>query len=714
MDVFSTRLVRTANLRDDKNSRVLSEQSQRCRSTTNPGVSSRFRSKWPSWAGYILLLGAATLYWFTLDNGLQPGELVGGDLITHQYAQVQARPSNAPGYPLYTMGGWLWFHGLRSLARLWGDLLPNPIPILSSYSTLWALSALWLFYRILCHITRSPVWPQGNWPLSWLLSAFYAVTYFFWYYATTTEQYSSAVAQTLAIVYVYLLWREAWVAHHKSSLRHPEITTARQDAAFRLTPSSLAGGYLLLLAFLCGVSLAHMLTVAFIAPPLVAVLLWEAPQLMRSVRMILGVVAAAGLPLLSYLYVYLRGAVHPEWWGAGDWGSAREWFWDFVSTAQGRAELGWGFEAGRPFLGNQFPELIWQELSIPLFAVGLIGIAWSGRKLAVLLYSTLAIYLLFCWAYRYGNWFQVILPAYPLVLTGVAALSSRLLDVTATHRSHREWRTMHYLVGIILIILVVGRAASSLPAADSRNQPDDTAFARAAGLLAQPLPPNASLFAELNDLLALQYLIHIWQIRPDLQTINSPEAAEALAQGQPVFATWQAAPILRSELPQQLVTTMQSAGPDWIRLDTSLDPPEVAPKAVVERTVTPQLSLYGYDIQPAPPAHPDPNKNTPALDVTLYWRIWDNDWPEDLALSIRPTLDGAFVPDPQNPAGIVQQDAVRPAHGLLSLAGLPPGAPVADAYRFPLPSPSGANGLLVVLYRRTADGFENVAEISLP
>ena len=55
----------------------------------------------------------AALYLFTLDDGLRPGELEGGDLITHQYAQVQGRPSNAPGYPLYTMGGWLWFHARR-------------------------------------------------------------------------------------------------------------------------------------------------------------------------------------------------------------------------------------------------------------------------------------------------------------------------------------------------------------------------------------------------------------------------------------------------------------------------------------------------------------------------------------------------------------------------------------------------------------------------
>ena len=46
------------------------------------------------------MAAALLLYLLTLDNGFQPYELGGGDLITHQYAQVQARPSNAPGYPL--------------------------------------------------------------------------------------------------------------------------------------------------------------------------------------------------------------------------------------------------------------------------------------------------------------------------------------------------------------------------------------------------------------------------------------------------------------------------------------------------------------------------------------------------------------------------------------------------------------------------------------
>jgi hypothetical protein len=250
----------------------------------------------------LLVCAAALLYLWTLDDGLRAGELLGGDLITHQFAQVEARPSNAPGYPLYTMGGWLWFHSLRELAMLGGvhggttatgELLPpNPLPILSSYSTLWALCAVGLLFQLLCQFTSSPGSPQGRLWLAAPLTIFYIVTYFFWYYATTTEQYSSAIAQTLLLVYLYDKWS-------------------------RRQPGQTADRILLLMAFVSGVSLAHMLTVAFIVPPLVAVILWQQPALLRRPWLILGAILAAALPLLSYFYVYLRGAGHPEWWGAG-------------------------------------------------------------------------------------------------------------------------------------------------------------------------------------------------------------------------------------------------------------------------------------------------------------------------------------------------------------------------------------------------------------
>ena len=95
-------------------------------------------------AGILLVVAALLLYAATLDTGLQPHELHGGDLITHQYAQVQARPSNAPGYPLYTAAGWLWFHTARLVLRLLGWDSPNPVAILGSFSTL----SLPLFFKM--------------------------------------------------------------------------------------------------------------------------------------------------------------------------------------------------------------------------------------------------------------------------------------------------------------------------------------------------------------------------------------------------------------------------------------------------------------------------------------------------------------------------------------------------------------------------------------
>ena len=106
------------------------------------------------WTGIGLVIAVALLYLFTLDNGLRPNELTGGDLITHQYAQVEGRPSNAPGYPLYTMGGWLWFR-VGGLLLGWGL---NPIQILSLYSALWGLASVGVLYLILLRVTDR-CWP---------------------------------------------------------------------------------------------------------------------------------------------------------------------------------------------------------------------------------------------------------------------------------------------------------------------------------------------------------------------------------------------------------------------------------------------------------------------------------------------------------------------------------------------------------------------------
>jgi hypothetical protein len=687
--------------------------------------SERFRSTAAArLAGWLLLLAAALLYLGTLDTGLMPGELVGGDLITHQYAQVQARPGNAPGYPLYTMGGWLWFHGLRGLINLLGEPLPNPMPILSSYNTLWALIALWLLYRILLRLSRSSHWPAGYWPLAWLISAFYAVTYFFWYYATTTEQYSSAIAQTLAIVYVYLLWQDA----RMRGCAEPRIrdgARASQTSEIGVTPAHpriRASALLLLLAFLCGLSLAHMVTVAMIVPPLVAVVLWSEPQLLRRPLMVLGAVTAAGVPLLSYIYVYARGGSHPEWWGEGDWASASDWFWSFVLTAQGQEELSWGLEPGAPFFANGFPELIWQELSVPLLLLGLVGIAWlsrgtktraetdaafsapfrGDRRLVFLLYGTLFLYLILCWVDRFGNWFQVILPAYPLILMGLLPVFQGMVK-----RIGRISHLLSLIPFLLLIGAIVWRIDASLPAADSRHRPEDTALIQPALLLDQPLPYGAVLFAEKEDALGLDYLISIWGIRPDLRIVSSPRASDVLDQGGVVLATWTSTSLLRSEVDVTGPLRLEAATPDWVALNRGDDWEASAPLIRLDRQVGDGITLAGYALQSGPTGEPVLSGMEPSLDLTLYWQVAPGVLPQDWSVSVRALQQSMLITAADGHP--IQQDSAGPVHGLRPFSGMQTNEIVADSYR--LPGEITLDGFQIVLYRSTEDGFENLAVV---
>ncbi|MCB9121638.1 MAG: DUF2723 domain-containing protein [Caldilineaceae bacterium] len=759
------------------------------------------------WAGVLLLVLALLLYALTLDNGLQPEELVGGDLITHQYAQVQARPSNAPGYPLYTMGGWLWFHALRPLVGLTTTAPPNPLPILSSYSTLWALLALGLLYAILNHITRSPRHPAGNWPLAFVLSAFYAVTYFFWYYATTTEQYTSAIAQTLAIVYVYFLWRDqlrgargegrhsstelstvncqrsianeargegrgargepdpSAISNQQSAIDDGQrsiVNEARGEGQDSNTELSMANGQrsivneargepdpsaisnqqsaiddgqrslandptsaarasqsltisnqqltinnyllsaptlLILLAFLCGLSLAHMLTVAFIVPPLVIAIVWEEPRVLRNGRLLLAVIVAALLPLLSYAYVYARGAVHPEWWGAGEWSSAGEWFWAFVSTAQGRDELARGFQATCAFFDGGFPDLIWGELSLPFLVVGLLGIARLGRKPAFVLYATLLIYLVFDWMYRCGNWYQVILPAYPLILLGVAAAA----DWWEARFLPRRW--LAYAPLALLVVAIVWRFDASWPRANSHNRPEDTGLDRAAILLDQPLPQGAGLFAPVADALALDYLVNIWGIRPDLHVVSSSTAGPLLDAGGTVLATLDAAPILLEELVTDSPPIRSPFGADWLALAAQPLAPPAAPSVAIDAALGDGVTLSAYSVQPAPTGSPVTHA-APALDVTLFWQI-GGAWPAGYGISLRPIAGGAMIPDATT-GGVIQRDAAAPVQALVAPDSA---SPLADTYRIPMPE--GADGVMLIVYRATDSGFENLLELPL-
>lgn len=625
------------------------------------------------WAGIVLVLAAAILYLATLDNGLRPGELAGGDLITHQYAQVQGRPSNAPGYPLYTMGGWLWFHGLRSL--LGQDA--NPTAILSAYSTLWALLALGLLYVLILDLT-------GNWLIGLLLGAFFAVSYFFWYYAVSTEQYASAVAQTLAIVVLALRWE------------------ARQERADRAgDPLPVGDGYLLALALLAGLALAHMVTVAVIVPPLLWFILSRRPGLLRQGRLVAASVGLALLPLLSYAFIYVRAAQHPEWRGEGQWPSTTAWFLDFISTAQGRGELTWSLH---PLGTDNFPAMLWQDLTWIVLLGGVAGLMLLSRRRRLFLGATLLLYGALAFVDRQGNWYQVVMPAYPLLIACFAVavqwLWRRIAD--SGWPAGRRRALLAVLAGGLLA-LVVARFTLSWPDANQRNRQDDTALLPGQRILADAPERNAALFGVTEEANSLRYLTGIWSQRPDVQAVSREQAQALLpSSARPLYATRAAAPLIGSEI--SATAYLSSAGQALIRLADAPMTTLPAGARRLELAAGDGLTLLG--IAAGQPAAGQP------WPLRLFWRA-DQPISQDWSISVRPTRGGQ--PLPRADGGIVQQDETHPVYGAYPTSRWRTGEVVADDYLLPLPAGAAPDGVQVVIYRRLADGgFENLAALDVP
>ena len=632
--------------------------------------------------GVVLVFFFAALYLFTLDDGLRPGELEGGDLITHQYAQAQGRPSNAPGYPLYTMGGWLWFH----LGRLILGRDHIPIPILSSYSTLWALVALWLLYRLLLEVTRGQGQPHDNvggaaqqlsenengcWPVAAAVTVFYGLTYFFWYYAVTTEQYTSAVAWTLAVVLLAFRWERE-----------------RRD------------GYLLALATLMGVALAHMVTLLFIAPPLLWFVLRTEPKVLRRPRFLVGVVVLALLPLLSYSYVYVRGAQHPEWRGVGDWASTGQWFLSFISTRQGRDELTWTL---RPFLTPEFPALIWRELTWPGLTAGIVGLATIGRRRAIMLYATLAIYLIFCWIDRLGNWYQVIMPVYALLAVGLGAgagwLWRRIGERSAAGRGVRLARGA-LILGLAGLALY--RGAVSYPRADSSHRAEDTGLQPGWAILADDPLEGTAVFGALGETLALNYLTEIWGARPDVRSVTSAQAQKLLAEGAPLVVTEAALPLVPAEVSPS--AHYSALGRTLVALSAESSWQLAHSGATALGELRPWLHDFGGELQ-LQAGRLGVDRATGETVALLIWQAASppsHDW----SVSVRLLQGGQEI---------AQLDRVHPVSGAYPTSGWASGELVADAYPFTLPPGVSPDGIKIVVYRQLADGsFANLDVAQFP
>jgi len=495
-----------------------------------------------------------------------------------------------------------------------------------------------------------------NWFISGLCALLYTTTYFFWYYSVTSEEYTTGVLQTLLLILLAYRWER-----------------------------SGEDNYLLGMALLVGLALANLVTVLLALPALLLFILRLQPGILRQRDLLAKSALLAFLPLLSYTYVYLQGAWHPEWQGAGGWPSTGAWFLHFLSTSQGRSELTWTLGGIPP----EVPRIVVAELTLPVLLLGVGGIALLGRRRAGLLYGVLLSYALFTYVDRFGNWFQVVMPVYPLIVLGLAVLAHRLF------RPSPNW--VRVLLILALALLVANRLGVNFPGADQRDKPQDTGLGPGWAILEDEPPSGAIIGGRYEEILALEYLKGVWGERQDVEIVGPEEFKEAFCEeGGHLFLTREGANLVLPYLVASPPLSSEGLALIGVRKEPNFIPPAISHP--LKADYGGKLRLLGYDLLPS-------GKGT---HLALYWQALSK-METDYSISVRPTRGGELI---FVGGGLLQEDRAHPVWGWYPTSGWLPGEVVRDDYL--IPDQPAYDGLMVLAYWRTDGGFEDLGAATFP
>jgi hypothetical protein len=328
----------------------------------------------------------------------------------------------------------------------------------------------------------------------------------------------------------------------------------------------------------------------------------------------------------------------------------------------------------------------------------------------------LLIYFFFCWLYRFGNWFQVIIPAYPIFVIGVGSgLKSALRrarwgsGLKSALRRFGGFQSARLTALVVLLLggLVVYRLVLSWPRANQHDLAVDTGLHPGWAVLADRPALPATVVAAFEERVALQYLQTVWQLVPGLVLVEAEAVGPAFPQPEmALYITRQGAAVAPG-LVQHEGRSLQAAGEQLIALHSR--PPHPLPASAYPLSLDfgGRLRLIGWEMtRPAEiPAPATSQEIASPWQIAFYWQSkikMDSDY----TISVRPLAEGQLIMQAGEPA--IQDH--QPVWGLYPTSRWHEGEVVRDVYALALPETISPDGVQVVVYRATAGGFENLGE----
>ena len=601
---------------------------------------------------------------------LAPG-VVGGDPGEAQFVPPVLGIAHWTGYPLYTMAGKVWTLLIPLNSVAWRMNLLSAVASAAAAAlgcvAAWRLSRSW-FGGLLAALVLAAIPLVWNWAI---VAGVRSVTVFF----------------AVLILAVALEWG------HAAEAKDPH-----------------AGRLLLALAVAFGLSMAHHRTTVFLIPGLAVYIAWTDAGIVRRWRQWLpALLLAVGIPLLLYLYIPIRSAMHPAY-AVIEANTLR----GFVSLA---LAPGLGSGIAEPLTLLVLParllataQQFGREFTWPLLLLGVLGLAWllvRRTKAAFLLLVPFVLLVGFTANYSMGSGdlnVVYLLPAYAIMSLCIGAGAAAV--VGALDRRGRWGRPAAGLVAVLIVVYTVLALARPTWQAigETAYAPLDSYRTNIRGRQAERLLQNS-----LPGLPNGAALIGDWeQLTPFWYAELVEKKVSGLDFHYPMEPGWQQALEQARQQGRPAFLTRHVDGAVGQRFLTSLGPlvaVQTAPTTTVPYAATPANALFGDELQLLAYDYLGVDeqdvKRPSVLPVELYWTVQQL-LQTDYSVSVRLVgPDGSVVSSVDN---------VHPVLSMYPTSLWQMGEVVADYYELAVPGgiEPGQYRVEVRLYSQEGGTFRNL------